>query len=715
MDSECGESASHFVKEELDIEDVDFSEEPSDREEDLNLPEATDLRCGEVYLGCNGSFTFVCSICANCFPNSELFQAHVQDAHFQLNTENIYDDPGDAVAECNDQDTLSNSPSVGGPFTEQILLGKASIKKERDEEDMLDGSEIADKSVEGGVEATNQKPQTSDETNMFISCRFCRKSYDKYKSYVEHARVAHGIITRRMRTRLILQAQKAAIKSKLSKGKRFRCILCTRSFTYRRMLRYHVENEHGDEALKLHPELNTLEDLNPNEEEEDDESSPFDSEKNHDCNLCGRRFRHKRSLQTHIQTYHEKEATCSPQNETKVQENLQPNTVERKERKIKRKFYCRLCTRSFKYRRSFHSHVETEHADEAEKLISESNLIGSSAEEDSEGSSSDPDEIYPCKLCDRIYKLKGSLRIHVRKYHGESIMPRLRKFYCNVCNRSYKHTRSLFSHVGASHGAEALKLISQSYPEEDLKANDSSNEDDSDTYSIESEKNYTCPICDHKFGYQRSMEAHIKKYHGEQALCPPQNETDKQETQKENPNENKNADPVMIVKRKFYCKLCNRSYKHRRSFLSHVGVDHGPEALSELKADESDDENEDESSLLEPRKNYACKLCDRHYRHSRSLRVHIKRHHGEEALSPRQIRRFCKYCSETFDSLETLQAHTKSIHPRGSDRKIVQVKFNAPQKKEIGPQVGKPPYKCTYCSKEFPELPKLAIHIRTHL
>lgn len=127
MDSECGESASHFVKEELDIEDVDFSEEPSDREEDLNLPEATDLRCGEVYLGCNGSFTFVCSICANCFPNSELFQAHVQDAHFQLNTKMVYDDAGDAVAECNDQDTLSNSPSVGGPFTEQVNSTRFSM------------------------------------------------------------------------------------------------------------------------------------------------------------------------------------------------------------------------------------------------------------------------------------------------------------------------------------------------------------------------------------------------------------------------------------------------------------------------------------------------------------------------------------------------------------------------------------------------------------
>ncbi|KRT80623.1 zinc-finger associated domain containing protein [Oryctes borbonicus] len=110
------------------------------------------------------------------------------------------------------------------------------------------------------------------------------------------------------------------------------------------------------------------------------------------------------------------------------------------------------------------------------------------------------------------------------------------------------------------------------------------------------------------------------------------------------------------------------------------------------------------------RKVYSCKICDKSYRSSSSLRAHMRTHSSERPFK-------CQLCGKDFKHYGSLSYH-KLCH---SSEKAHKCQLCGKRYKQAGSlrthmrvHTGQRPYLCSICGRGFRQSPDLRYHMRTH-
>lgn len=140
-------------------------------------------------------------------------------------------------------------------------------------------------------------------------------------------------------------------------------------------------------------------------------------------------------------------------------------------------FHCKLCDFQAKSMNGFLLHNKT-HAEENQPAT-----IGSSGEPGEEVDDGALEEVHLCAHCGNSFNSKARMKAHVRQKH-EGIY----RFYCEYCSKGYGCIRNLNEHL-LTH--DKNRVMS---------------------------REHVCHVCGADYLHQRSLLAHIAKFHGRDGM-----------------------------------------------------------------------------------------------------------------------------------------------------------------------------------------------------
>ena len=306
---------------------------------------------------------------------------------------------------------------------------------------------------------------------------------------------------------------------------------------------------------------------------------------------------------------------------------------------------------------------------------------------------------FTCTACDKHYKSKRSLDIHIRTHTGE------KPFKCEVCDKKFAHKSSLKSHVNTAHvlgyvrdfyrRGETNQQISTSKNEAkgncgkstDFEGNVEHERPDArdklgSTALTDSaipkarEEVFKCLQCEKSYTGKYSLYAHLKRHEEENSLR--------------------------------WCTTCDRSFS-------------SPSQLKDHKKTQCLD-----SGIPKAEENvFKCLQCEKSFAGKYSLNAHLKRHDEEE-----NSLRWCATCDRSFSSPSQLKDHQKThtetfecptCHQRFSQKGLLrnherahtgQKPFQA--NNEMRPYPGSQPYNCKTCAKSFSSPFDMLVHEKGH-
>nr|CAD7462288.1 unnamed protein product [Timema tahoe] len=153
-------------------------------------------------------------------------------------------------------------------------------------------------------------------------------------------------------------------------------------------------------------------------------------------------------------------------------------------------------------------HQQLVHPKDGNKIQSEDSIHG------------DRTRQFPCHLCPKGFKMRGSLMVHMRVAHGglslgkaiakiqeSEVLKEERKFACTTCNKAFKKEQHLSQHLKTHDGKQwacevCNKLFTTKYFLKKHKRLHTG------------EMPYTCPTCQKTFTFQQSYHKHLL-YHSD--------------------------------------------------------------------------------------------------------------------------------------------------------------------------------------------------------
>ena len=211
--------------------------------------------------------------------------------------------------------------------------------------------------------------------------------------------------------------------------------------------------------------------------------------------------------------------------------------------------------------------------------------------------------IHQCKYCDKSFKMKIRLNVHIRQKH---------KHKCNYCDERFE-----MEHQAAEHSLTHLEDSKEN-------ANDKPSETNADDFSDESEK--------------ESSKTEFEKEFSDET------ETESSEVSEEE------AKP-------YKCDKCNKSYRMSFHLKMHEKTHSEGNDQSEESENTEDDEDTQTSELFDIEKQdvkpdpetrpfqFQCDYCSKKFKLKIHLKVHTRIHTGEREYY-RAIDTFLKFSSE---------------------------------------------------------------------
>ena len=193
------------------------------------------------------------------------------------------------------------------------------------------------------------------------------------------------------------------------------------------------------------------------------------------------------------------------------------------------------------------------------------------------------------------------------------------------------------------------------------------------------ELNFKCVPCDLIFGKPESLKEHLEVSHfrlaKEKGLLPSESNAIQSLQipvpvnpgfQEEPPNQKSDnvdiADPMPAENAKNACKLCDKKFKDSRKLRIHVVENHSN--VREVVCDICDARfscreylQQHVTRIHKERQKIQCQLCDKTLAHQFSFNKHMRHvHAGERELPP------CNHCGKTFSSAHNMKRHMKNCH-----------------------------------------------------
>lgn len=225
-----------------------------------------------------------------------------------------------------------------------------------------------------------------------------------------------------------------------------------------------------------------------------------------------------------------------------------------------------------------------------------------------------------CEVCDRTYKTKRYLALHMAKSHGTE---EERPFKCDQCGLAYPKQYLLRSHQLMHVQAEChvcKKVLSSNYA---LKVHLTQMHSD--------DGNQICATCGKIFRTKAAMERHIKEHMG--------------------------LEPI----ERMQCEYCQKWFNGKYNLNKHIRFLHnerGQVFRCDLCAHESPNSRalSYHKQRVHVQEKHECELCGKRFKRKLYLREHIASHTNVPLYT-------CEYCGMKFNSHANHFTHRKNKHP----------------------------------------------------
>lgn len=301
--------------------------------------------------------------------------------------------------------------------------------------------------------------------------------------------------------------------------------------------------------------------------------------------------------------------------------------------------------------------AEDEEDDENTSAVDEGKEVGAVHKEEvfcaTFDTKSSEEENFVCKTCERKFRNRRSLRIHM-EIHGE------KKMICDICAMSFVRSGQLKSHMTVHTG----------------------------------EKNYVCEVCSKQFSQQSVLRVHMRTHTGVRPYkC---SQCNKSFTQSANYHRHL---AVHTGEKPFSCIVCSRAFARSAALKKHAKI-HSSEPRVNTRTFQPPKKKRESQLLVDLIKRgvqipdpsvpvtylgdkpFPCKICRKTFSQSSILSVHMRIHTGDRPYK-------CTQCDKTFTQWTNYNRHL-SVH------------------------TGARPFSCRLCEKKFARLATLKIHEKTH-
>ena len=503
------------------------------------------------------------------------------------------------------------------------------------------------------------------------NCRLCQKTFVVEAYLLKHFKDIHCDSSIRCEKCDITLKNKSTLRShnRVHKSKNIvKCIYCNYITVFSSnpsndpMIR-HLGNVHGAllpfKCLYCDDKFSTYK-LRKRHMKSHDEAKPFK------CEHCQMAFIHDCQLKAHSEIHNtEKNQLCSKclksypsERLLKTHQNIHTEQYKKKLLEAN-KYFCSLdnCTNTTGYRseKDLERHVMLHTGEKPFSCnvcdYTTSNINTLRKHERTHMGEGPDGKPYKCSMCDKRFRARGTLTQH-ELFHNNT-----KKFSCPQCDKKFRHKTTLKYHIRSHTG----------------------------------EKPYSCQIkdCSKKFATHSAVIVHFKYKH-----C-----------------DNKNIT----------CQECGLAVKTKPSLRKHKSTVHSSNRLKDVKCTECPKIFYTDSDLKVHKRSHTgetpfrCDHCEKSYGKSQSLEYHINSVH---ILTERT--QVCNTCNRAFRDSGSLKVHLQRHMRDNSERThkcdVCDHSFFNPTHLRNHKQTHSNalPYVCTVCTKGFKTTSQLSYHMNSH-
>lgn len=322
-----------------------------------------------------------------------------------------------------------------------------------------------------------------------------------------------------------------------------------------------------------------------------------------------------------------------------------------------------------------------------------------------------------CKMCGRSFH--GSfaghkIKKHSRKPASTTTCQTTGQSCCRVCGKFFRYRRSFLKHVLQHEQSTDLCGVCGKHlqPDEKLKAHlQTHNEQNScrdQTSDRKSEEE--CSDAGSKEGDESDED--WKESGGTDSDDGDSDNEDemKRETKARGSNKPKIPKNKDLSHLKYCCKVCDKSFCYRASFLKHVQEDERDTILCGVCGNRF----ESEESLRLHLQTYIltndCEVCGKHFEGHKQLEMHMRTHTGEKPY-------VCATCGKSFAQNGNLMGHMR-VHtgerPYACSVCGQSFSFKEYMMAHMRIHTGEKPFLCSVCGKGFRQRGTLKTHMMIH-
>ncbi|XP_030557329.1 zinc finger protein 91-like [Drosophila novamexicana] len=292
-----------------------------------------------------------------------------------------------------------------------------------------------------------------------------------------------------------------------------------------------------------------------------------------------------------------------------------------------------------------------------------------------------------CPQCPKVYKNISSFNVHIRMHSSE------RPFQCPHCPKSFKIFGILRSHISTHKGKTVFKC-----PHCRKFFSEKAKFDEHTRFHI-GHRAYKCLHCPKIYTHITFFKEHILTHSANNSDVNVQSELLEIENSKlaEQDNEigcSKDVKDTEVTIKEEQTELSSNSYEECTVERYEIG---NPLAVDEPRIDAEKEQ-------------FICPQCQKAYKNTSSLNVHIRKHSSERPFQ-------CPHCPKSFKVSENLRSHI-STHkgktvfkcPHCTKFFLEKAQYDEHTRYHIGHRV----YKCLHCPKIYTHITFFKEHILTH-
>ena len=358
------------------------------------------------------------------------------------------------------------------------------------------------------------------------------------------------------------------------------------------------------------------------------------------CTQCDQKFKSNAELKRHITQNHVKnlsfivfaEMSCSickttyskiSKLEKHIEEThkLDPATgvdiTQAKDKHLKSKHFCEICKEQFSNKGSMRHHMRNFH-----------------------GSHNDPSTLFSCSFCSASFVQEDSMKCHMKKMHKKDKY--MDGSWCLICNTKFD-TFAIYEHLRRIHQIDARtgldisgEMMEKSFCKF-CKINLLDHRKMQSHMETVHQKKFSCDICSAPFTLERALYNHKVVSH--------ETEDGKKSLAENHLMKHHEPKPDSL-----WCDMCQKKSQSRRAFLNHTIKVH--------------------ASFDEKNAPFSCNKCPAIFVSEYYLFRHVDRLHKDDVPTKLKSRKLpakpndsCAVCQKTFHkSLKSLKKHNMRVH-----------------------------------------------------